>query len=55
VLGWIDPRTSFDRVFFVGLYRNAMKAYLEKVMDFYPATKTFADDYIMYEHGIANY
>ena len=54
VLGWIDPRTSFDRVFFVGLYRNVMKAYLEKVMDFYPSTKTFADDYIMFEHGIAD-
>jgi len=51
VLGWIDPRTSFDRVFFVGLYRNVMKSYLEKVMDFYPATKTFADDHIMFEHG----
>ena len=55
VLGWIDPRTSFDRVFFVGLYRNVMKAYLEKVMDFYPATKTFADDYIVFEQGIADY
>jgi|688.fasta_scaffold02232_26 tetratricopeptide (TPR) repeat protein len=55
VLGWIDPRTSFDRVFFVGLYRNVMKSYLEKVMDFYPATKTFADDYIIFEHGIADY
>lgn len=54
VLGWIDPRTSFDRVFFVGLYRNVMKAYLEKVMDFYPGTKTFADDHIMFEHGIAD-
>jgi hypothetical protein len=55
VLGWIDPRTSFDRVFFVGLYRNVMKSYLEKVMDFYPATKTFADDCIMFEHGIADF
>jgi hypothetical protein len=32
-----------------------MKSYLEKVMDFYPATKTFADDYIIFEHGIADY
>ena len=55
VLGWIDPRTSFDRVFFVGLYRNVMKDYLEKVMDFYPATKSFADDYIMFEHGITEF
>ncbi len=55
VLGWIDPRTSFDRVFFVGLYRNMMKSYLEKVMDFYPATKTFADDYMVFEHGIADF
>jgi hypothetical protein len=31
-----------------------MKAYLEKVLDFYPGTKTFADDYIMFEHGIAD-
>ena len=54
VLGWIDPRISFDRVFFVGLYRNVMKAYLEEVMDFYPSTKTFADDYIVFEHGIAD-
>jgi TPR repeat protein len=55
VLGWIDPRTSFDRVFFVGLYRNVMKAYLEKVMDFYPATKTFADEHLDFARNLEDY
>jgi hypothetical protein len=32
-----------------------MKAYLEKVMDFYPATKTFADEHLDFARNLEDY
>ena len=55
VLGWIDPNADMDRVFFVGLYRNQMKDYLEKVMEYYPIIKTYASDNIIFERGLIEY
>lgn len=55
VLGWIDPRSCFDRTFYVGLYRSTMKDYMEKVMNYYPAMKTFAEENIVFERGLSEF